>query len=133
MVAWVFIIMLALLSFSTIMLLIFTAKKHSNEIMDLMYMYNSLRERNNETNEKISEINTSWSKSLDDREKSYNDIYLKCKKLEIELGEREAEIIKLQTKLYSINQSMHDALTVDTSKGPDSEVQNEKEEAKKEN
>lgn len=121
MVAWIFIIMLALLSFSTIALLIFTAKKHSDEIVDLMYMYDSLRERNNEMNEKISDLNTSWSRSLDDREKSYNDIYLKCKKLEIELGEREAEIIKLQTKLYSINQSMHDALNVDTSKGPDSE------------
>ena len=129
----IIIIMLALLSVGTIVMLIFTAKKHSNDIIDLMYMYDSLRDKYNYANEKISEINTSWSKSLDDREKSYNDIYLKCKKLEIELGEREAEIIKLQTKLYSINQSMHDTLTVDTSKGPDLEVQNEKEEAKKEN
>ena len=130
MIAWIFVVLLALVSIATIALLIFTAKKHSNDIIDLMYMYDSLRDKYNEASDKISEINTSWSRSLDDREKSYNDIYLKCKKLEIELGEREAEIIRLQSKLCSFTDTLISNATeyIDTSKGPDSEVQNEKEE-----
>lgn len=120
MTEWIVIVSLAVCLMCTAVMLFIMAKKQTQDIDWLMDAYSNMTDKYNDSMLRINELNAQYSKSLDDRERSFNDIQLRCKKLEIELGEKEAEIIKLQAKLYSLSDVMN------------SEVLYEKEEVKKE-
>ena len=92
----IIIIMLALLSVGTITMLIFTAKNQSDNIADLYESYDRMRNNYTESIAKQNELNTNYSKSLDERERSLNDFNIRIKKLELELEAKNAEIERLR-------------------------------------
>ena len=98
----IIIIMLALLSVGTIVMLIFTAKNQSDNIADLYESYDRMRNNYTESIAKQNELNTSYSKSLDERERSLNDFNIRIKKLELELEAKNAEIEKLRSRIAVI-------------------------------
>ena len=122
----IIIIMLALLSVGTIVMLIFTAKNQSDNIADLYESYDRMRNNYTESIAKQNELNTSYSKSLDERERSLNDFNIRIKKLELELEAKNTEIEKLRSRIAVIE------LPVDIAKITKEVITNEKEEAKKE-
>lgn len=127
MIQWVLIIALIVLFIGVSAMLIFTAKNQSDNIADLYESYDRMRNNYTESIAKQNELNTSYSKSLDERERSLNDFNIRIKKLELELDAKNAEIERLRGRIAVIE------LPVDIAKITKEVITNEKEEVKKEN
>ena len=113
------IVILAAMLVGTIFMALISIRRQNEDIDDLDDAYRYLREGYDHVMEELKEVNQKYAKSLDDREKSYNEILVMYKKLEIELDKKDAEIMRLQYKLNNTADILED-------------LTNEKEEAKKE-
>jgi hypothetical protein len=113
-IEWIFIICLAIVCVSLMVYEVIMSKKHEEELGDADEEINMLIDKYSAAQKTILELNSNFASSIDVHSKAYDDILVRCKKLEIELSEKEAEIIKLQARLYSFNGT----IDIDTSKGP---------------
>lgn len=113
MLEWIFIIGLSVVVVSLMVYEVLMSKKHEEELGDADQEISVLLDKYSAAQKTITELNSNFASSIDVHSKAYDDILVRCKKLELELSEKEAEIIKLQARLYSFN----DVINIDTSKG----------------
>ena len=102
MVAYILLTLLALLFVGNIIVDILKKKRHQEDINNLMDRIEYMEDQNDHLNKEIAEVNLKFSGSLDTREKNYDDIYMKLKKIEIELEKSEMENERLRAKLVVI-------------------------------
>jgi septal ring factor EnvC (AmiA/AmiB activator) len=97
--AYIIIALLFVLFVAVVVLDIFKEKARKEEVTNLTDRINYMENQNDHLNKEIAEVNLKFSGSLDTREKNYDDIYMKLKKIEIELEKSEMENERLRAKL----------------------------------
>ena len=117
----IIIILLALCSVGTVILLTLVLKNQKNSIESMEDAYSFLRGRYDESLRTIADINGKYSKCLDERERNLNEYSIKIKKLELEIEAKNAEIERLNRRIAVVE------LPVDVSKI--TEVNHEEKEA----
>ena len=108
MVAYIIIALLFVLLVAVIVLDILKERARRGEVNNLMDRIDWMEDQNDHLNKEIAEVNLKFSGSLDTREKNYDDIFMKLKKIEIELEKSEMENERLRTKLAVIEETRHE-------------------------
>ena len=99
---WIIVAALAVACVTIMTYWILKEKQQAEEFGDMIERNQYLQRQNDYLNSEIAEVNLKYSGSLDTREKSYNDIYMECKRLQLELGTKDAEIEKLRSRIAVI-------------------------------
>ena len=123
---WIIVAALAVACVTIMTYWILKEKQQAEEFGDMIERNQYLQRQNDHLNSKIAEVNLKYSGSLDTREKSYNDIYMECKRLQLELNSANEEIERLKSTnkvLSAINDNLKEA------KDEKEEVKKEAEEA----
>ena len=113
MIAYILIGLFAVAFAGVIIVDIFKEKNHKEEVNNLMDRIDWVEDQNDHLNKEIAEVNLKFSGSLDTREKNYDDIYMKRKKIEIELEKSEMECERLRAKLAVIEEVKHEEKKVE--------------------
>ncbi len=106
--AYIIIALLFVLFVAVVTLDIFKEKTHKEEVNNLMDRIDYMEDQNDHLNKEIAEVNLKFSGSLDTREKNYDDIYMKLKKIEIELEKSEMENERLRAKLAVLEEAKNE-------------------------
>ena len=106
--AYIIIALLFVLFAAVVTLDIFKEKARKEEVNNLMDRIDWMEDQNDYLNKEIAEVNLKFSGSLDTREKNYDDIFMKLKKIEIELEKSEMENERLRAKLAVIEEVRHE-------------------------
>lgn len=106
--AYIIIALLFVLFVAVVVLDIFKEKARKEEVNNLMDRIDYMEDQNDHLNKEIAEVNLKFSGSLDTREKNYDDIYMKLKKIEIELEKSEIENERLRGKLAVLEEVRHE-------------------------
>jgi prefoldin subunit 5 len=125
-VFWIIVAALAVACVTIMTYWILKEKQQAEEFGDMIERNQYLQRQNDHLNSEIAEVNLKYSGSLDTREKSYNDIYMECKRLQLELNSANEEIERLKSTnrvLSAINDNLKEA------KDEKEEVKKETEEA----
>lgn len=125
-VLWIIVAALAVACVTIMTYWVLKEKQQAEEFGDMIERNQYLQRQNDYLNSEISEVNLKYSGSLDTREKSYNDIYMECKRLQLELNSANEEIERLKSTnrvLSAINDNLKEA------KDEKEEVKKEAEEA----
>lgn len=117
----IIIILLALCSVGTVILLALVLKNQKNSIESMEDAYSFLRGHYDESIRTIADINGKYSKCLDERERNLNEYSIKIKKLELDLEERNTEIEKLTMK-YEVARNALNALKNEVSTNEEKET-----------
>jgi hypothetical protein len=113
------IIALLIVLVGTVFTFVLAMARHKKDIECMEDAYEYLRKSYDQSLDMLDDINSKYAKSLDERERLLNDMNLMRKKLELEIDKRDEEIANMDKLLgYAKYQN--------------SEVQDEKEEVKKE-
>lgn len=102
--AYIIIALLFVLFVAVVTLDIFKEKARKEEVNNLMDRIDYMEDQNDHLNREIAEVNLKFSGSLDTREKNYDDIFMRMKKIEIELEKSEMENERLRAKLAVIEE-----------------------------
>lgn len=125
-ILWIIVAALAVACVTIMTYWILKEKQQAEEFGDMIERNQYLQRQNDYLNSEIAEVNLKYSGSLDTREKSYNDIYMECKRLQLELNSANEEIERLKSTnrvLSAINDNLKEA------KDEKEEVKKEAEEA----
>ena len=128
MVEWIIIIGLAIVCASLMVYEILMSKKHQEELGDADEEISRLIDKYSDAQDTITKLNDNFATSIDTHNKAYDDILVRYKKLELELADKDMEIMKLTFKLNEQN-AKEAVEIINTFK----ETTNEKEEVKEEN
>ena len=123
---WIIVAALAVACVTIMTYWILKERQQAEEFGDMIERNQYLQKQNDYLNSEIAEVNLKYSGSLDTREKSYNDIYMECKRLQLELNSANEEIERLKSTnrvLSAINDNLKEA------KDEKEEVKKEAEEA----
>lgn len=123
---WIIVAALAVACITIMTYWVLKEKQQAEEFGDMIERNQYLQKQNDYLNSEIAEVNLKYSGSLDTREKSYNDIYMECKRLQLELNSANEEIERLKSTnrvLSAINDNLKEA------KDEKEEVKKEAEEA----
>lgn len=118
MLEWIFIIGLSVVVVSLMVYEVLMSKRHEEELGDADEEISMLLDKYSNAQDTITKLNDNFATSIDTHNKAYDDILVRCKKLELELADKDMEIMKLQLKLDNLSKK---------------EIENEKEEIKEEN
>lgn len=108
MITYILLTLLALAFACVVVVDILKEKKHLDEVNNLTDRIDWMEDQNNYLNKEIAEVNLKFSGSLDTREKNYDDIYMKLKKVEIELEKSEMECERLRARLAIIEETKNE-------------------------
>lgn len=106
--AYIIIALLFVLFVAVVALDIFKERARKEEVNNLMDRIDYMEDQNDHLNKEIAEVNLKFSGSLDTREKNYDDIFMKLKKIEIELEKSEMENERLRAKLAVLEEVRHE-------------------------
>ena len=113
MITYILLTLLALAFVGVVVVDILKEKKHLDEVNNLTDRIDWMEDQNNYLNKEIAEVNLKFSGSLDTREKNYDDIYMKLKKVEIELEKSEMENERLRSKLAILEETKNEEKKVE--------------------
>lgn len=99
MIVYILMALLAVVFVAVVILDIFKEKARREEVNNLMDRIDWMEDQNDHLNKEIAEVNLKFSGSLDTRAKNYDDIFMKLKKVEIELEKSEMECEKLRARI----------------------------------
>lgn len=111
-VLWIIVAALAVACVTIMTYWILKERQQAEEFGDMIERNQYLQRQNDYLNSEIAEVNLKYSGSLDTREKSYNDIYMECKRLQLELNSANEEIERLKSTnrvLSAINDNLKEA------------------------
>ena len=111
MAAYILLTLFALVFVGVAIVDILKEKRHRDEVDDLTNRINWMEDQNDYLNKEMAEVNLKFSESLDTREKNYDDIYMKLKKIEIELEKSEIENERLRGKLAVLEENKNEQST----------------------
>lgn len=109
--AYIIIALLSVLFIAVVALDIFKERAYKEEVNNLMNRIDWMEDQNDHLSKEIAEVNLKFSESLDTREKNYDDIYMKLKKVEIELEKSEMENERLRGKLAVLEENKNEQST----------------------
>jgi uncharacterized membrane-anchored protein YhcB (DUF1043 family) len=99
MIAYILLTLFALVFVGVVVVDILKERKHQEDVNNLMDRIDYMENQNDHLNKEIADVNLKFSESLDTSDKNYDDIYMKLKKIEIELEKSEMENERLRAKL----------------------------------
>ena len=108
MIAYILLTLFALMFVGVVVVDILKERKHQEDVNNLMDRIEYMEDQNDHLNKEIAEANFKFSESLDTRDKNYDDIYMKLKKIEIELEKSEMENERLRSKLAILEETKHE-------------------------
>lgn len=108
MAAYILVILLSIAFIGVIAVDILKERKHQEDVNNLMDRIEYMEDQNDHLNKEIAEVNLKFSGSLDTREKNYNDIFMKLKKVEIELEKSEMENERLRARLSVLEETKNE-------------------------
>ena len=108
MVTYILMTLLAIVFVAVVILDIFKEKARRDEVNNLMDRIDWMEDQNDHLNKEIAEVNLKFSGSLDTRAKNYDDIFMKLKKVEIELEKSEMECERLRGRLAVIEEAKNE-------------------------
>ena len=103
MLEWIFIIGLSVAVVSLMVYEVLMSKKHEEELGDADEEISRLIDKYSDAQDTITKLNDNFATSIDTHNKAYDDILVRCKKLELELADKDMEIMKLTFKLNEQN------------------------------
>lgn len=109
---WIIVAALSVACVTIMTYWILKERQQAEEFGDMIERNQYLQRQNDHLNSEIAEVNLKYSGSLDTREKSYNDIYMECKRLQLELNSANEEIERLKSTnrvLSAINDNLKEA------------------------
>lgn len=106
--AYILVILLSIAFIGVVAVDILKERKHQEDVNNLMDRIDYMESQNNYLINEMADVNLKFSGSLDTREKNYNDIFMKLKKVEIELEKSEMECERLRARLSVLEETKNE-------------------------